>query len=117
MSVGAFATLAHTAIDELVAPAGTGSSAAARGSTSGPRSPMEVPPPPGGGVRERVRAEVESDPVAAHERLAGLDPRAAEAVHANDQRRLVRALELAETGTSLVRTTIACGRARPGTRP
>ena len=32
----------------------------------------------------------------------GLDPRAAEAVHANDQRRLVRALELAETGASLV---------------
>ena len=63
---------------------------------------LDVPPPPGEGVRERIVAEVERDPAAAHERLAGLDPRAAEAVHANDQRRLVRALELAETGASLV---------------
>ena len=40
MSVGAYATLAHAAIDELVdADAGLRSSAAARGSTSAPRSP------------------------------------------------------------------------------
>ena len=61
-----------------------------------------MPPPPGAGVRERILAEVERDPAAAHARLAALDPRAAEAVHANDQRRLVRALELAEAGASLV---------------
>ena len=54
------------------------------------------------GVRERILAEVERDPAAAHERLAELDPRAAAAVHQNDQRRLVRALELAEAGASLV---------------
>ncbi len=35
-------------------------------------------------------------------RLSALDPRAAGVVHANDTRRLVRALELAEQGESLV---------------
>ena len=104
MSVGAYATLAHAAIDELVAARRDGrSSAAARGSTCGPRSPTwTCRRRPVQGVRERVLAEVEADPAAAHARLAELDPRAAEAVHANDQRRLVRALELAETGASLV---------------
>ena len=63
---------------------------------------LAVPPPPAPGVRERIRAEVERDPAAAHERLAALDPRAAAAVHPNDRRRLVRALELAEAGESLV---------------
>ena len=60
---------------------------------------LAVPPPPGAGVRERIRAEVETDrgggPCCAS---ADLDPRAADAVHPNDHRRLVRALELAETG-------------------
>ena len=39
---------------------------------------------------------------AAHRRLAELDPEAAAVVHANDRRRVVRALELAEAGASLV---------------
>jgi tRNA dimethylallyltransferase len=42
------------------------------------------------------------DPAAAHERRTTLDPRAAAAVHVNDERRLVRALELVAAGTSLV---------------
>jgi tRNA dimethylallyltransferase len=103
MSVGAYATLAHAMIDELVAG---GRTAIVSGGTGlylrSALADLDVPPPPGEGVRERVVAEVERDPAAAHERLERLDPRAAEAVHANDQRRIVRALELAETGASLV---------------
>ncbi len=102
MSVGAYATLAQAAIDELVARTGM---AVVSGGTGlylrAALADLDVPPPPEAGVRERVLAEVESDPAAAHARLARLDPRAAGAVHANDQRRLVRALELAETGASL----------------
>jgi tRNA dimethylallyltransferase len=103
MSVGAYATLAHAAIDELIERTGT---AVVSGGTGlylrAALADLNVPPPPGKGVRERILAEVERDPEAAHERLAALDPRAAEAVHGNDLRRLVRALELAEAGTSLV---------------
>ena len=84
MSVGAYATLAHTAIDELVARTGT---AVVSGGTGlylrAAVADLDVPPPPASGVRERVLTEVENDPAAAHARLASLDPRAAEAVHAN----------------------------------
>jgi len=103
MSVGAYATLAHAAIDDLVTLRGT---AVVSGGTGlylrAALADLAVPPPPAAGVRERIRAEVEHDPVAAHARLEVIDPRAAAAVHVNDQRRLVRALELAETGESLV---------------
>ena len=103
MSVGAYATLAHAAIDELVAGRRRRSSAAAPGSTSAPRSPTSTcRRRPAKACGSAFSPRSSSDPAAAHERLAGLDPRAAEAVHANDQRRLVRALELAETGASLV---------------
>ena len=47
----------------------------------------------------------DDDPRAAHDRLASLDPAAAERVHVNDRRRVVRALELAESGSSLVPAT------------
>ena len=103
MSVGAYATLAHAASDELVARTGT---AVVSGGTGlylrAALADLNLPPPPGAGVRERILAEVRRDPDAAHARLASLDRRAAEAVHSNDQRRLVRALELAEAGASLV---------------
>ena len=103
MSVGAYAALAHDAIDELVDYRGA---AVVCGGTGlylrAALADMAVPPPPAVGVRERIRAEVEVDPAAAHIRLSVLDPRAAAAVHANDTRRLVRALELAEAGHSLV---------------
>ena len=102
MSVGAYAGLAHEAIDELVAAHGA---AVVVGGTGlylrAALADLAVPPAPGPGVRDRIRAEVEQDPVAAHGRLAELDPRAAAIVHQNDTRRLVRALELAETGASL----------------
>jgi len=103
MSVGAYATLAHEAIDERVAKAGT---AIVSGGTGlylrAALADMGVPPPPGPGVRERVLSEVEADPAAAHERLVSIDPRSAASIHINDTRRLVRALELAEAGQSLV---------------
>ena len=103
MSVGAYATLAHAAIDELVTRTGA---AVVSGGTGlylrAALADLAVPAPPAAGVRERIRAEVELDPVAAHMRLLGLDSRAATAIHANDHRRVVRALELAEAGTSLV---------------
>jgi len=103
MSVGAYAGLAHEAIDELV---GAHGAAVIVGGTGlylrAALADLEVPAPPAPGVREEIRAEVEHDPAASHRRLAELDPRAAAAVHENDARRLVRALELAEAGASLV---------------
>jgi tRNA dimethylallyltransferase len=103
MSVGAYASLAHAAIDELVARTGT---AIVSGGTGlylrAALADLELPPPPAAGSRERVLAEVQRDAAEAHARLTSLDPRAGAAVHANDQRRLVRALELAEVGESLV---------------
>ncbi|HEX6723915.1 MAG TPA: tRNA dimethylallyltransferase, partial [Gaiella sp.] len=50
----------------------------------------------------RVAREVDHDRDAAHRRLAELDLAAAEVVHPHDRKRLVRALELAEEGRSLV---------------
>ena len=103
MSVGAYAGLAHAAIDNLIARNGA---AVVSGGTGlylrAALADLAVPPPPTAGVRERVRAEVERDATAAHRRLSDIDPRAAEAVHANDYRRLIRALELADEGSSLV---------------
>ena len=103
MSVGAYATLAHKAIDKRVATTGI---AIVSGGTGlylrAALADMGVPPPPGIGVRERILSEVEADPTAAHERLCSLDPRSAAAVHVNDTRRLVRALELARAGQALV---------------
>jgi len=103
MSVGSYAALAHAAIDERVA--GTGTAVVSGGTGLYLRAALAdlaVPPPAAAGVRERIAGEVESDPAAAHERLVSLDPRSAAAVHVNDTRRLVRALELAEAGLSLV---------------
>ena len=103
MSVGAYASLAHAAIDESVARSGT---AVVSGGTGlylrAALADLAVPPPPAAGVRERIQGEVEGDPAAAHTRLLALDSRAAAAVHPHDHRRVVRALELAEAGNSLV---------------
>ena len=59
-----------------------------------------APPPPGDRARwERLYDR--TGPQRAHALLAQRDPAAAEAVHANDRRRVVRALEVAERGASL----------------
>ena len=65
-------------------------------------SELELPPPPAPAVARTGRREYDRlGPEAAHALLAERDPAAAARVHANDRRRVVRALELAETGASL----------------
>ena len=99
VSVGAYQQLAHAAIDEAAVPlvvGGTGLYFRAA------LAAFELPPPPEPGRREHWQAEVDRlGPEAAHVLLAERDPAAAARVHANDRKRLVRALELAETGASL----------------
>jgi tRNA dimethylallyltransferase len=103
VSVGAYAPLAHAAIDEILAAGRTpvvvgGTGLYLRAAVA----EMALPPPPESGARERWASLYdELGAVAAHARLAELDRNAAAAVHPNDRRRVVRALELAETGQSL----------------
>ena len=111
--VGEYAGLAHAAIDELVAARG---SAVVAGGTGlylrAALVDLRVPPAPVPGARERWETVYDSDAEHAYERLAELDPAAAAVVHRNDRRRVVRALELAEAGASLVAEDDACGRGR-----
>jgi tRNA dimethylallyltransferase len=103
MSVGEYAGLAHVAIDELVDDHG---SAVVAGGTGlylrAALVDLRVPPAPAPGARARWESAYDADAGRAFERLAELDPAAAAAVHRNDRRRVVRALELAEAGASLV---------------
>jgi tRNA dimethylallyltransferase len=102
MSVGEYTRLAHAAIDELVDA--NGAAVVAGGTGLYLRAALvdlELPPPPAQDARRRWEAAYDADPVAAHARLADLDSVAATAVHPNDRRRVVRALELAEMGSSL----------------
>jgi tRNA dimethylallyltransferase len=63
---------------------------------------LELPPAPPPGARERwERLYDRLGPEQAHAALAERDPQAAESVHPNDRRRIVRALELHEAGGSL----------------
>jgi tRNA dimethylallyltransferase len=102
MSVGEYARLAHDAIDELVGAHGT---AAVAGGTGlylrAALADLKLPPAPPPGARESLEAAYDADPGAAHAQLAEVDPRAAALVHATDRRRVVRALELADVGSSL----------------
>jgi tRNA dimethylallyltransferase len=99
VSVGAYQQLAQAAVDAAAVPlvvGGTGLYFRAA------LSAIELPPPPAPGRREYWQQEVERlGPDAAHALLAERDPAAAVRVHANDRKRLVRALELAEAGSSL----------------
>jgi tRNA dimethylallyltransferase len=99
VSVGAYQRLAQAAVDAAAVPlvvGGTGLYFRAA------LSAIELPPPPAPGRREHWQQEVERlGPDAAHALLAERDPAAAARVHANDRKRLVRALELAEAGSSL----------------
>src|SRR5579862_2652794 len=103
-SVGEYARLAHAAIDEILAagrlPVVVGGTGLYLRAALGE---LALPPAPAPGVRERWGALYdELGGEAAHARLAEVDPAAAAAVHPNDRRRVVRALELAESGESLV---------------
>lgn len=103
-SVAEYEPLAHEAVDEILA---AGRTPIVVGGTGlylrAALSELELPPPPTPGSRERFEALYdELGPEAAHDRLAGVDAAAAAVVHANDRRRVVRALELAEAGSSLL---------------
>jgi len=103
MSVGEYAVLAHEAIDELVEEHGIAVVAGGTGLyLRAALVELAVPPAPKPGARERWESVYDSDPHTAHAQLAELDPQAAAAVHPNDRRRVVRALELADEGASLV---------------
>ncbi len=103
VTVGAYAALAHQAIDETCA---AGRTPVVVGGTGlylrSALAELELPPPPTGDARERWSArydELGAD--GAHALLSEQDPAAARRVHANDRRRVIRALELAEMGASL----------------
>jgi tRNA dimethylallyltransferase len=119
-SVGDYQRLAHEAVDEIlgarrmpVVVGGTGLYLRAA------LAELALPPPPQPGARERLeRLYDEQGPEGAHALLAEQDPAAAAAIHPNDRRRVVRALELAEAGSSLRpgRDTLWSGETRHPTR-
>ena len=103
-SVGEYAPLAHAAVDEVLA---AGRAPLVVGGTGlylrAALAELALPPAPAPGARERwERLYDERGSAAAHARLGELDPAAAARVHPNDRRRVVRALELAQAGGSLV---------------
>jgi tRNA dimethylallyltransferase len=105
-SVGEYAPLAHTAIDEAL---DAGLTPIVVGGTGlyfrGALADLELPPAPPDGARETWSSVYdETGAHATYARLAELDPAAAERVHPNDRRRVVRALELAAAGASLAPT-------------
>ena len=102
-SVAEYQRLAHAAVDEILA---AGRTPVVVGGTGlylrAALADLELPPPPAPGTRERLEALYdEFGAEGAHGLLAERDPAAAAAVHPNDRRRVVRALELAEAGSSL----------------
>jgi tRNA dimethylallyltransferase len=103
-SVGEYAPLAHAAVDEILL---AGTAPLVVGGTGlyfrAALAELELPPAPEPGARERwERLYDEVGPDAAHNRLRELDAAAATRIHPNDRRRVVRALELAQEGHSLV---------------
>lgn len=102
-SVGEYQELAHAAIDEILT---SGRTPVVVGGTGlylrAALAELELPPAPASEARERLeRLYDRVGGEQAHELLAERDPGAAAAVHPNDRRRVVRALELAEAGSSL----------------
>lgn len=102
-SVAEYAERAHAEIDALL---GAGKTPVLAGGTGlylrAALVDLGLPPAPPPELRahweqlyDRLGAE------RAHEVLAGRDPEAAASIHANDRRRVVRALELTELGSSL----------------
>ena len=114
VSVGEFQRLAHEAVDDVLA---RGRTPVVVGGTGlylrVALSDLELPPPPPEGVRERWEEFYdEYGGVHAHGRLQTLDPEAAARVHPNDRRRVVRALELAEAGSTLAGDDLWTGATR-----
>jgi tRNA dimethylallyltransferase len=102
-AVGEYAALAHAAIDESRAqgrlPILTGGSGLYLRAAL---VDLRLPPRVDSATREACeRLYEEQGASAAHAELARIDPGAAQAIHPNDRRRVVRALELARNGSSL----------------
>jgi tRNA dimethylallyltransferase len=102
-SVGEYQVLAHAAIDQSLA---AGHTPIVVGGTGlyfrAALADLELPPAVPAEARERLeRLYDRVGGQRAHELLGDRDPAAAAAVHQNDRRRVVRALELVEVGSSL----------------
>ena len=103
-TVGEFQRLAHAAIDEILAAGRTpvlvgGSGLWFQAALTDVQLPRDVPP----GARARwERLYDRRGAATAHAILGRRDPRAAERVHPNDRKRVVRALELWHAGETLV---------------
>jgi len=114
VSVGEYQTIAHAAIDEILA---AGRTPIVVGGTGlyfrAALAALEFPPPPQPGARQRWTETYDRlGPEEAHDLLARSDPEAAGRVHPNDRRRVVRALELAEVGASLAGDELWVGELR-----
>ena len=102
-SVAEYQSLAHEAIDEILASGRTpvvvgGTGLYLRAAIGG----LDLPPPAPPELRARIEEAYDRlGPEPAHATLAARDPQAAARVHPNDRRRVVRALELVELGHSL----------------
>jgi tRNA dimethylallyltransferase len=102
-SVAEYAEMAHAVVDDIIRRGRVpivcgGSGLYLRAALA------DMPLPPQAAAAVRTTAERlydEQGPAGAHATLAAVDAPAAAAVHPNDRRRVVRALELAESGHSL----------------
>jgi tRNA dimethylallyltransferase len=102
-SVGEYQALAHAAIDEIVS---SGQVAVVTGGTGlylrAALAELHLPPAPRPGLRQEMEAlHARLGAVEAHRELARRDPEAAAALHPNDTRRVIRALELHSVGKTL----------------
>jgi tRNA dimethylallyltransferase len=105
-SVGEYAELAHQAVDEALTE---GITPLVVGGTGlyfrAALVDLDLPPAPPLGARPRFEELYDRlGPEQAHALLVERDPLAAETLHANDRKRVVRALELADAGESLARS-------------
>jgi tRNA dimethylallyltransferase len=102
-SVAEYQRLAHDAVDAALSHGRTPIVVGGTGLyLRAALADLELPPAPPAGARERWERLYERlGPEQTHAALAERDPQAAQSVHPNDRRRIVRALELHEAGGSL----------------
>ena len=101
-SVGEYQRLAHAAIDDLVVTHGAAVVAGGTGLyLRAALAELSLPPAADASARAKWEAEYDRGPAEAYATLTDRDPVAAAALHENDRRRVVRALELSEMGLSL----------------